>query len=64
MSRTADNIHIPLKAEDAILAFMKVKPTADMPRPGKHRQKSVWAQVDEELHGPPPKKSRAKKKLK
>jgi hypothetical protein len=34
MSRTADNIHIPLKTEDAILPFMKVKRTADMPRRG------------------------------
>jgi hypothetical protein len=57
--RTGDNIYIPLKEEDAILAFMKVKPTAGMPRPGKHRQKSVWAQVDEEISGP--KKKRAKK---
>jgi hypothetical protein len=34
MPRTADNIHIPLKEEDAIRAFYKVKPTADMPRSG------------------------------
>lgn len=34
MPRTADNIHIPLKEVDAIRAFFKVKPTADMPRPG------------------------------
>jgi hypothetical protein len=40
MSRTADNIRIPLKTEDAILAFMKVKPTADMPRPGANPMKA------------------------
>jgi hypothetical protein len=40
MSRTADNIHIPLKEEDAILAFTKVKPTADMPRLGANPMKA------------------------
>lgn len=38
-------------SEDRIAALLHVKPMADMPRPGTHRQKSVWAQVDEELHG-------------
>jgi hypothetical protein len=28
-----NTVHIPLKEEDAIRAFFKVKPTADMPRP-------------------------------
>jgi hypothetical protein len=40
MSRTGDNIRIPLKEEDAIRAFFKVKPTADMPRPGAQPMKA------------------------
>jgi hypothetical protein len=32
-------MHIPLKTEDAILAFMKVKPTAQVPRPGANPMK-------------------------
>jgi hypothetical protein len=40
MARPGDTIHIPLKTEDAILAFMKVKPTADMPRPGANPMKA------------------------
>ena len=39
MSRTADNIRIPIPEEAAIRAFFKVKPTADMPRPGAHPKK-------------------------
>jgi hypothetical protein len=34
MSRTADTIHIPLDPSEALRLLMKVKPTADMPRPG------------------------------
>jgi hypothetical protein len=45
MARTADNIHIPLKTEDAILAFMKVKPTADMPHPGANSMKAKRKRV-------------------
>jgi transposase-like protein len=41
----------PWQTEDAIAGLLHVKPLADMPRPGTRRQKSVWAQVDEELHG-------------
>lgn len=40
VSRTADNIRIPLKEEDAIRAFFKVKPTAEMPRPGANPMKA------------------------
>jgi hypothetical protein len=43
-----NTIHIPINEEGAILAFMKVKPTADMPRPRAH----------------PVKKNRAKHKAK
>jgi hypothetical protein len=28
--------------------LLEVKPIADMPRPGAHRQKSVWAEVEAE----------------
>jgi hypothetical protein len=38
-------------SEDAIADLLRVKPLPGMPRPGTRRQKSVWAQVDEELHG-------------
>jgi hypothetical protein len=34
MSRTADNIHIPLPEDEALTLLFKVKPTEDMPRPG------------------------------
>jgi hypothetical protein len=34
MARTGDNIHIPLREADAVRALLRVKPTADMPRPG------------------------------
>jgi transposase-like protein len=32
--------------------LLHVKPTSEMPRPGAHRHKSVWAEVNEELNGP------------
>lgn len=32
--RPGDTIHIPLKTDEALRALLKVKPTADMPRPG------------------------------
>jgi transposase-like protein len=50
------------KSEDAIAALVKMKPVSGMPRQGTRRQKSVWAHVDEELHGaqlPKEKKGRA-----
>jgi hypothetical protein len=34
MPRTGDNIHIPLKTDEALRLALKVKPTKDMPRPG------------------------------
>jgi hypothetical protein len=49
VSRTADNIRIPLPEDTAIRAFFQVKPTADMPRPGAN---------------PKTKKKRAKRKAK
>ncbi len=38
-----------------------MKPTAEMPSPGKGRGKSVWADVEEEINGPKPKRARTKK---
>jgi hypothetical protein len=32
--RTGDNVHIPLKTDEALRLALKVKPTNDMPRPG------------------------------
>ncbi len=40
MGRPGDTVHIPLKEEDAIRAFFKVKPTADMPRTGANPMKA------------------------
>jgi hypothetical protein len=48
-----DRLPRRLEGEDAIAALLHVKPLSGMPRPGTRRQKSVWAQVDEELHGAP-----------
>jgi hypothetical protein len=39
------------QSEDAMAALLRVKPVSGMPRPGTRRQKSVWVEVDEELHG-------------
>ena len=57
-----DRVLLPRQSEDAIADLLRVKPLPGMPRPGTRRQKSVWAQVDEELHGaklPVKKKGRA-----
>jgi transposase-like protein len=34
--------------EEVMRLLLEVKPIADMPRPGAHRQKSVWAEVEAE----------------
>ena len=34
MPHPGDNIHIPLKTDEALRLALKVKPTKDMPRPG------------------------------
>lgn len=39
------------RGEDPVAALVRMKPGLGMPRPGTRRQKSVWAEVDEELHG-------------
>jgi hypothetical protein len=39
--------------EEAVRLILNVKPAASMPRPGANRQRSVWAEVDEELHARP-----------
>jgi transposase-like protein len=46
-----DRIPQRRQSEDVVAALVQVKPFAGMPRPGTRRQKSVWTQVDEELHG-------------
>jgi hypothetical protein len=40
MARAGDNIHIPLRETDALRALLRVKPTADMPRPGAQATKA------------------------
>jgi hypothetical protein len=52
MPRTGYRIQIPLDTDKAISLLLRVKPTAKMPRPGAHRQKSVWSEVEAEEHGP------------
>lgn len=39
--RTGDNIRIPLSEDEALRALLKVKPTADMPRPGATKKKQA-----------------------
>jgi hypothetical protein len=39
VARTGDNIHIPLKTDDALRLALKVKPTKDMPRSGQANYK-------------------------
>jgi transposase-like protein len=46
-----DRIPRRWQGEDAVAALLRVKPVPEMPRPGTRRQKSVWIEVDEELHG-------------
>jgi hypothetical protein len=48
VSRPGDNIHIPLEESEALRLLLKIKPTADMPRPGTVKK-------------PAPAKKRAKK---
>jgi hypothetical protein len=36
MPRLEDNVHIPLPTDKAIRLALRVKPTAEMPKPGKH----------------------------
>ena len=50
MPKPGDNICIPLAEPIALAGLLKVKPTADMPRPGAHAMKAK-----------PPKKKRTKK---
>jgi hypothetical protein len=52
MARTGNRIHIPLDMSTAVELLLRVKPTSKMPRPGAHRQKSVWAEVKEEESNP------------
>jgi hypothetical protein len=40
VARPGDNIHIPLKTDEAIRLIARVKPTADMPRPGATKSKA------------------------
>ena len=40
MPRPGDKIHIPLPEREAVRLLGKVKPTADMPRPGASKSKA------------------------
>ncbi len=52
MPRAGNKIHIPLDPDTAISLLLRVKPSPAMPRPGSHRRKSVWAEVEEENRRP------------
>jgi hypothetical protein len=53
--------HIPLPEDEALTALLRVKPSPDMPRPGASgKNKSVWAEVNEEAHGVLKKQPRTK----
>jgi hypothetical protein len=40
VAKPGDSIYIPLPEADAVRALLKVKPTADMPRPGAQATKA------------------------
>jgi hypothetical protein len=55
--------HIPIPEDEALTALLRIKPSPGMPRPGASgKNKSVWAEVNEEAHGLVEKKPRAKRK--
>jgi hypothetical protein len=56
---SGDSVHIPFEEREALPLMMKVKPPGEMPRTGKHRQKSVFSEANEEF---PPKKPAKKAK--
>lgn len=63
MARTGIVPNIPIPEDEALTALLRVKPSPDMPRPGASaRNKSVWAEVNEERQGLVKKKPRAKRK--
>jgi hypothetical protein len=43
MPRPGNNVKIPLPFKDAVRGLLKVKPTADMPRPGANPTKAKRA---------------------
>jgi hypothetical protein len=49
VSRTADNVHIPLSEAEALRLMLKVKPTAEMPRPGANPTKKNRAKKEKEM---------------
>jgi hypothetical protein len=57
MPHPGDNVHIPLKESEALRLLLKVKPTVAMPRPGKHRSKSIVREMNEEFAVKRPKKN-------
>jgi hypothetical protein len=49
VARPGNTVHVPLKTDDFVSLLVRVKPTADMPRPGAHPTKSKMAKLDEEF---------------
>jgi hypothetical protein len=55
--------NIPIPEDEALTALLRVKPSPDMPRPGASaRNKSVWAEVNDEARAFVQKKPGAKTK--
>jgi hypothetical protein len=46
LSKPGNTIHIPIPPEDAIAAFMRVKPTAEMPRPSDQTKPAEKPRID------------------
>jgi hypothetical protein len=61
MSRTANNVRIPLGEEKAVSLLLRVKPCDGMPRPAAHRQKSIMAEGNEGQVTPKAKERQPKK---
>jgi transposase-like protein len=49
VSKRPGGLRLSIETSRALSLLLQVKPDSRMPRPGAHRQKSVWAEVEEEF---------------
>jgi hypothetical protein len=49
LARKHEALYLPMDRMRALSLLLCVKPVAGMPRPGANRQRSVWAEVNEEF---------------
>jgi hypothetical protein len=42
-------LYLPMDKTRALSLLLRVRPVAGMPKPGAHRQRSVWAEVNKEF---------------